>query len=318
MSRGQSIRTIIRIIEAFRDERTWKQAELRRRIGVSMDTLRANLDAMQTSGWPLERDEDPPQVYWSLPEGSFFGGVLLSSEEAMTCLRLLQRLRPSEARTHLIDTVVRCLPAHARDLADVVHHTTPPDLEKEAIRETVEDAIARGEAVDAQYYSSHGGTFEWRRISFHRVVEGPHVRLCGVCHRADVLRWFRLDRIAACRASDEAYRVRSSEAVEKFIDSSVDGYHDGGPPVRVAFFVRSPESNWVRSNLPPPLTATRVDGGIRVEGEVSGRLRVAQFVVGLGAAARPLDAGLAETVQQLAWGALANAQAAMESAAADR
>ncbi|MEQ9496828.1 MAG: WYL domain-containing protein [Deltaproteobacteria bacterium] len=311
MSRGKSIATIVKIIEAFSDQRTWKQADLRRHVSVSMDTLRATLDALSEGGWAFEREHEHPHVYWSLPQDAFGGGVVLRREDTITSLRLLRRLRPGDARDRLIDKLVRCVPSTSHDLVENVLHPVS-ESEQEGVREAIEDAMDRGEAIDVRYYSSHRGDLAWRTLSVLRVVQGPAVRVVAVCHRTDALRWFRMDRIAMYREASEAFRPRDGDIVEAFLAASVDGFHDGSEPTEVAFFVRAPEANWVGSNLPPPLVATRVEGGILVEGRVAGLFGVARFVVGLGEAAEVRTPALAELVADIAAGALANANRAFD------
>lgn len=302
MVRQKQVDTLTGIVHAFLDESTWRQAELARRIGVTVETLRNTLESLQGIGWPLERDEDPPDVYWSVPQVWFPGGVLLSQEDATEALRLLARLPESEMRDRLIRLLVRSAPPSSQNLPAASWHPSGLDPEQETVLRRIEDAIARREAIEVRYYSTSRGAFEWRAVSFLHEVPGPPIRTCGVCHRTDTIRWFRLDNIASIRTADAPYRSREKGEIDEFLAASVDGFHDGGPVEEAQFFVRDPEARWVEKNLIPPMEALRVDGGIQVRVRSAGLARVARYVLSLGPAARATTAGLAARVLELARG----------------
>ena len=101
--------------------------------------------------------------------------------------------------------------------------------------------------------------------------------------------------------------------MEAILNQSVDGFHRG-EAVRCSFFVREPESRWVERNLPGSLgVPEKVTGGLRFSATTAGVLRLARYVVGLGAAARAETPELAELVRELARGALEASGAPDES-----
>jgi predicted DNA-binding transcriptional regulator YafY len=304
MTRRKQVDTLIGIIQAFFEDSTWKQAELARRVGVTVETLRTTLESLTENGWPLEREDDHPHVYWSVPKGWFAGGVLLTREDATEALRLLARLPESETRDRLIKLLVRSAPPSSQSLPASSWHPSGLDAEQEATLRRIEDAIARREAVEIRYYSSSRGLFEWRAVSFLQVVPGVTIRTCAVCHRTDSIRWFRLDGITGIRAADSEYRGRSSEEVTSFLVTSVDGFHDGRDPEEVRFVVRDPEARWVEKNLLAPMEAVRIEDGIEVRVRSAGLTRVARYVVSLGPAARATSSELAAMVLELAKGAI--------------
>jgi hypothetical protein len=94
-----SSETLIAVIVAFWRQPVWSQADLAREAGVSPRVARRYLDELTVAGWPLEREEDHPHVYWSVPKGWFPAGVLLDSETVASLVRGLVRVPPSEARS---------------------------------------------------------------------------------------------------------------------------------------------------------------------------------------------------------------------------
>ena len=64
--RSQS-ETLAAILKAFLDQRTWKQADLARHVGVLPATIKKHLEELRASGVPLESEKDHPHVFWSVP-----------------------------------------------------------------------------------------------------------------------------------------------------------------------------------------------------------------------------------------------------------
>jgi DNA-binding HxlR family transcriptional regulator len=63
-----STETIVAILKAFLDTRTWKQADLARRIGIQPAALHKRLVELQASGIPLSDEREHPHVFWSVPK----------------------------------------------------------------------------------------------------------------------------------------------------------------------------------------------------------------------------------------------------------
>ncbi|MFH0900731.1 MAG: WYL domain-containing protein [Pseudomonadota bacterium] len=306
MGRRSATETLAAVIQAFFESPTWTQAELARRVQVRVDTARRLLLDLELAGWPLERQEDHPHVYWSLPRGWFPEGVLLRSGDAAELLRHLVRMPRSRVRDRILAELLKIAP---RGVALAAGHdawiTAEATANEEAFLPLAEDSASQRLALHMRYFSVGRGECEWRHVSVQRIVVGPPARLCAACHRSGALKWFRVDNIVAAEI-DEAvpFRPASAGDIERFLGSSVDGFRSREQIARCTFFVRNPESRWVSRNLLPPMTVESVPGGIHVSVETAALPRVARFVVGLGAAARPETAELASLVRELAEGAL--------------
>lgn len=303
MGRRTSTETIVAIVQAFLAQRTWQQAELARRVEVQVPTLRKRLLELSTEGFPLSSEEDHPHVYWSVPQSWFPGGVLLAERDALALVRLLARLPGSPARDQLLRVVLASRPRGATASAPVVTPTVSPADEAHLV--TVEDAAAQRITLHMRYFSASRGAMDRRRTSVQRVVAGPPARFLAVCHRSGDLKWFRLDNVAeAVLDREDPFRAADERAVDEVLRTSVEGYHDAATPCAVRFFVRDPESRWVRGNLPAPMSVEPIAGGILVSAETGALLPLARFVVGLGAAARVETPALRALVEELARGAL--------------
>jgi predicted DNA-binding transcriptional regulator YafY len=303
--------TLFGIVAAFVERRDWTQAELARKLETTPETIRRRLGELKAGGFKLERSEEPPQVWWSVPKNWFPGVLPFKADEARDLLRLLGRARPSELRERLHSVVVSRL----SNLGQSVE-LTPDPVRVPAAREDderwlalVEDAISKKAALKMRYFTASRRHESWRHASVHRVDVGPRPHFIATCHNADALRRFRLSNVLEARLDPgEKVRATTADALERFDAESFGGFRQAGPVVRCAFVVRDPESAWVARNLPDDrIAADTLTSGMRFSIETSAVVLLARFVVGLGDAAVPETPELAETVATLARGALANA-----------
>ena len=78
-----------------------------------------------------------------------------------------------------------------------------------------------------------------------RIDRGACTRFVAVCHRADALRWFRVDAILEGHADrTSTFRPRPRAEVAAFVASSVEGFREDGTPVDCSFVVRDPAGPW--------------------------------------------------------------------------
>jgi hypothetical protein len=111
------------------------------------------------------------------------------------------------------------------------------------------------------------GLVATRTVSVLRVLVASPSRFVAWCDNAKVLRWFRLDSIPRLTLAPEvAYVDVADGEVDRFVDTSVDGYR--GEPIKVAFYVGAADARWVMGNLlSGELNVTREGDGILVEAE---------------------------------------------------
>ncbi|MCC7536677.1 MAG: WYL domain-containing protein [Deltaproteobacteria bacterium] len=300
-----SSETLANIVVAFMRQPTWAQAELARATGVTPRTVKRILEELALAGWPLEREDDHPHVYWSVPRRWLPAAVPLDREQVGALLHVLLRVPPSRERTQLLDAVAGHAPATIHEALQRVIPPKTSDAE-EAHLPALLDGLVTSTPVRMRYWSASRGAFHDRTVSVQRVLPGPPTRFVAWCHRAEALRWFRLDGAATLAADASAAFQQVDDAdVDAMIQESVDGFR-GPSRIRVAFFVRDPDARWVIGNLPDGLVARPDDGGVLVEAETAGLLPVARYVVGLGAAAECRTPELLAAVRELAEGALSS------------
>jgi predicted DNA-binding transcriptional regulator YafY len=294
--------TIVAILKAFLDQRTWKQADLARHVGVRPATIHKRLQELLASGVPLESDKDHPHVYWSLPKSWYPGGVLLTGEQIAQVFRQLSRMPKSKARDQLIESLLKYLPNRNTDAAIVPAESSERE---EQYLPVVEDAATQRVALQFRYFTAGRGSEGTRHGSVHRVVLGPPARFLATCHRSGDLKWFRVEGVSHAKLDPrEPFRDADATKVDGHLKASLDGFHEGGPPAKYVFFAGDPDARWLARNLMEGMRSEEVPGGIRVTTETSALRRLARFVVGLGGVAKPLTPELEAEVSTLARGAL--------------
>jgi predicted DNA-binding transcriptional regulator YafY len=299
--------TIVALLTAFLKRRTWSQAALAKEIGVNPPTVHKKLVELQANGVPLTSEFDHPHTYWSVPKDWFPGGVLFTSEQVTQVFRLLLRLPAGTARNKLIASILEYLPSR-QATAEVV--TGESSAREDQHLPAIEDSASQRLALKFRYYTATTGKEATRHASVHRIVYGPPARFVATCHRDGALKWFRVESVSDAKADKhEAFREVDTKLVDAHLRASLDGFHEGGPPVKHVFFVQDPEARWVARNLLEEMRAEDVPGGIRVTLETAALNRLARYVVGLGGAAKPLTPELEAEVTKLAKGALESIRA---------
>lgn len=289
--------TVVGIFLAFFEQRTWRQAELSERLGVGTRALRQRLEELhETKRMPLEREEEPPHVYWSVPTGWVPGGVVLTGEEACQVLRLLARLPQSSER----DRFLRRLVGHVGEEPST--NMTPLRV-NEQILHIIEEAATHHVPIRFDYFTASRGDHRVRVASVHRLRGGDHWRFVATCHDRNQLCWFRVDSVlSASNATDHAFREVAESELNHFVSTSIDGFAGDATPVPCWFVARLPEARWVRNNLPEmePFKVTESGAGLRFECETTALEVIARFVVGLGAVVTDCSSALGARVTAIA------------------
>ena len=235
-----------------------------------------------------------------MPKSWYPGGVLFTGEQVTQIFRHLSRIPKGKARDQLLESILQYLPA--RDTAAIVPAETTAREEQHV--PVIEDSATQKVALQFRYLTVTRGKEAMRHASVHRVLVGPPGRFVATCHRTGELKWFRIENVSDAKLDPrEPFRDADSKRVDAYLRASLDGFHEGGPPTKQVFFVSDPDAAWVARNLMDGMECEDVPGGIRVTAETSAPKRLARFVVGLGAAAKPRTAELEREVGALARGA---------------
>lgn len=288
--------TVAKVLQAFLERRTWRQADLRRRVDVGPKRMRAILMSLVESGTPLQREEEHPHVYWSVPAKWFPGGLALTPEEHADLLRCLLRLEAEPTRDALIEKVVTSVKSGtAMPVVSVGEIGVAGE-----VLSILEDAVRDRVAVDLRYRKT------WRTVTPAHLELRPRPRLVAACHKAKSLRWFRLERVSrAVIALDTAPQLPTPDELAEFLAASVDGYHGAQSSPELWFEVAKDSADWVTANLPKGVSHEHSPRCVRVSGGSRGLEPLARFAVSLGDVALRMSPALASEVARIAGAALA-------------
>lgn len=304
MGQRSSAETVTRLIFAFMSQPVWSQKDLAEHCGVGAKAIKARLTDLQAAGVPLDREEDRPQVYWSVPRGWLpqVGRVLAQVDIALLA-RMIARLPRSGDREQLLAKLL------GRPQSNAANPGDPPESDELHLR-LIEDASRRREVMCVDYYSASRGAWTTRTLSVQRIIYGRNARFVAYCHSTNEVLWFRVDRVTQVRpnrASSPFVQVPETE-VDDFIGGSVDGYRYGHARVACLFRVLSPTAHWAVRNLPEGAEHAAVSHdaeGATVRLETAGLDVLARFLVGLGGAVQIVaPESLRTRVLELAQGAV--------------
>lgn len=306
--------TFFALIAAFVEQRTWRQADLARRLQTRTETVRRQLHELQDAGFKLEREEDHPHVYWSVPKHWFPGMLAFQTNEIPDLLRLLGRAPRGKLRDR-IERVVLERVGNIGNLAPMrdANAVRPPliDSEEETRLSLLEDAANTKTVAVIRYFTASRRDEGRRAVSIHRVDLGPAAQLVATCHRSNTLKRFRVSNVSSVQLDDnDTFRHATEEDLARFDAESLGGFRVEGTAVHVEFVVRDPEASWVARNLPDArITASpEPSGGMRFAVDTAAVSQLARFVVSLGDAVHTETPALRDAVRALAEGALRGSQ----------
>lgn len=296
--------TLAQVIVELMRARTLSQAELAKRLDVSSRTVRQCILDLLSAGMPIEREEDHPNVFYSVPKDWVPNGLVLAASEARELVRVLARVPSASARRlALMERLGVYEPALSASLA-LEDSLDARELE---ILEELEDTASEQCATRIEYYSVRRGLDEVRHISCQRIAYHDRpIRLLAVCHRSGTLKWFRLDRIRAISADEgEPFREADPNEIADVVNNTLFDYHQGGVATEHRFVVHAPEHRWFVTTLGPSARVEPEGESVRVTLRSASPRVIARQLVGLGGAVRVETSALREEVRQLALAALA-------------
>lgn len=299
MGRRSGTDTALQLLTAFMRQQTWSQSELAKEVDVSTKMIRKHLLALSEYGMPLERDEDHPHVYWSVPKGWVPSGLMLTQAQCNELVRHLARLNTEEEREHAFGILL------GRELVlpeQTVSRDANVDLE---VLGRIEEAALQKKALELNYQSASADAPSNRVVSVQQVHYAPHYRFVAYCHRDERLKWYRVDAVHGAIFSAEKFSDVDDAEVDAYCAQSIDGFHADTEPVFCSFFARHPDAGWVARNLPDgDFKTTPSPTGIRFETTTSGLEQLARFVAGLGRRARAETPELRQRVLEIARGTI--------------
>jgi predicted DNA-binding transcriptional regulator YafY len=199
---------LLRLLSLLQTRPEWSGPELAERLGVSVRTVRRDVDKLRSLDYPVEVDLGPTGGY-RLGAGAALPPLLLDDEEAVAVAVTLQTAAGSggvgvagvgEAAVRALVKLERILPSRLRRRVAAVPVSTVPSLR---ILPTVDPAalVAVGAACRDRRvleldYTAHDGAVTRRRVEPHHLVSwGRRWYLLAHDLGRDDWRTLRLDRV---------------------------------------------------------------------------------------------------------------------------
>jgi predicted DNA-binding transcriptional regulator YafY len=219
-----STRTL-RLLSLLQARRHWPGLELAERLGVSVRTLRRDVDRLRELGYPVDAERGVAGGYHMAPGAALPPLVLDDTEAVALTVGLLFAVQSpvtgsSEASVRALGKVVNVLPRHLRRRVDALARSTDPSPWRptavvDATALTVlAQACRDGERVGFQYVAADG-TCSARRVEPYRLVTmGSAWYLVAFDMTRQDWRTFRIDRVAEPAPTGARFAARHQPFVD--------------------------------------------------------------------------------------------------------
>jgi predicted DNA-binding transcriptional regulator YafY len=226
----------LRLLSLLQTHRYWPGPELAERLGVSVRTLRRDIDRLRELGYPVEASRGVDGGYQLAP-GAALPPLVLDDEEAVALAVGLQAAAQggvagiAESSVRALTKVVQVMPPRLRRRVDALRAMTVPVAWRGATPTTdpaVLTALAQAcrdtERLEFGYTAGSGERTE-RHVEPLRLVSlGRRWYLVAYDLGRHDWRTFRVDRISGPRTTGVRFRPRALPAADAadFVRASVD------------------------------------------------------------------------------------------------
>ncbi len=216
----------LQLLSLLQGQRYWPGEHLAARLGVSIRTLRRDVDRLRDLGYPVQAHRGVDGGY-QLGVGAVLPPLVLDDEEAIALTVGLQAAASSavagmgEASLRALTKLVQVMPARLRRRVDALQAVTVPaswDSAGPYVDAVILTAAAQAcrdvERLDISYTSADGIRTD-RSVEPHRLVPlGRRWYLVGYDLSRHDWRSFRLDRIQRLRGDGQRFRPRELPATD--------------------------------------------------------------------------------------------------------
>ena len=238
-------------------------------------TLRRDLDAIESAGWPLLTERIDGRTRWKLLDGARHAPALrLSPTELMALTlsrRLIAPLEGTAVHTSLQSALGKAsaaLPpeglALVQQLEDTFSVGLGPHKRYKHHRETVERvtrAIADKTRIQMRYDSASRGRVTRREVDPYRLwYASGGLYLIGYCHLRKEPRMFAVERIKSVTPTDFPYQIPLQFDFDAFVEDSLTVMR--GRRIEMELEFDKPTAAWVKDRIwHPSQRLTRLSRG---------------------------------------------------------
>lgn len=217
----------LRLLSLLQTHRYWSGTELADRLGVSVRTLRRDVDRLRELGYPVEAQRGAAGGY-QLAAGAALPPLVIDDEEAVALAVGLQAAAQgavegiAESSVRALAKVVQVMPARLRRQVEALRAVTvpagwggsaAPDIDP-AVLTVIALACRDGERLRFHYTAAKGHRTD-RQVEPYRLVPLGR-RWYLVAYDLDRHDWrtFRVDRLAGPEATGARFRPRDLPAAD--------------------------------------------------------------------------------------------------------
>jgi predicted DNA-binding transcriptional regulator YafY len=260
----------LRLLSLLQTHRYWPGAELAERLGVSVRTLRRDVDRLRELGYPVEAQRGVDGGYQLAP-GATLPPLVMDDEEAVALAIGLRTATQGavagieESSVRALTKVVQVMPPRLRRRVDALHMATVPGAwytggptVDSGVLTTVAQSCRDEERLRFSYTNPRGERTE-RHVEPHRLVSlGRRWYLVAYDLMRHDWRSFRLDRLTGPAGTGERFRPRGLPADDPvaFVRARIDNLPT---PYTVEAIVHAPAER-VRAKIGRWTTVEEVDG----------------------------------------------------------
>jgi predicted DNA-binding transcriptional regulator YafY len=261
---------MLRLLSLLQTHRYWPGAELAGRLGVSVRTLRRDVDRLRELGYPVDAHRGVDGGYQLAP-GAALPPLVLDDEEAVALAIGLRAAAQGaiagieESSIRALTKVVQVMPSRLRHRVDALRAATVPGVwgtgpTVDAGTLTAVAQACRDEERLRFSYTARGGEQTDRHVEPHRLVSlGRRWYLVAYDLTRHDWRSFRLDRLEDPCATGARFRPRELPADDAvaFVRAGIDNVP--AAPQAVEAVVHAPAAT-VRAMVGQWATVEELDG----------------------------------------------------------
>lgn len=215
----------LRLLSLLQSHRYWPGADLAERLGVSVRTLRRDIDRLRELGYPVQAQRGAEGGY-QLAAGAALPPLVLDDEEAVALALGLQAAAQdavegiAESSVRALAKVVQVMPARLRRRVEALGAMTVPARWGDTAQAGVDSGVLTSVALACRdserlrfEYTAASGEHTARHVEPHRLVSlGRRWYLAGDDLDRQDWRSFRLDRLAGQAGTGTRFRPRDLPA----------------------------------------------------------------------------------------------------------
>ncbi|TYB40913.1 helix-turn-helix transcriptional regulator [Actinomadura chibensis] len=262
----------LRLLSLLQTHRYWPGAELADRLGVSVRTLRRDVDRLRDLGYPVEAQRGVDGGY-QLAAGAALPPLVIDDEEAVALAVGLQAAAQgsvegiAESSVRVLAKVVQVMPARLRRRVEALRAMTvpagfggPSGTEVDAsVLTAIALACRDAERLRFGYTAANGDRTEREAEPYRLVRLGRRWYLVAYDLTRHDWRNFRVDRLSRLDVTGARFRPRDLPAADaaEFVRAAVD---ERARSYQVEALVRAPAET-VRGRIGRWCTVEEVDDG---------------------------------------------------------